>query len=116
VDLNKKIWIVGLTVVLLVAVFGRNPHPKKSPPPTPTPTPIIPTVTLTWDAVNDSTLVGYHLWLGFASGQENKEMDIGNNTTTVVQLTSGTTYFFFVTAYNSIGDSLPSNEVSYTTP
>ena len=35
---------------------------------------------------------------------------------TTVQLTGGTTYFFEVTAYEAAGQSLPSNEVSYTAP
>lgn len=132
-ELHKRIWISGLLAVLILTVFGKDrghhgkPTPTPSPTPTPTATPIPPTptptptptppsVTLAWDSVNDPTVLGYHLWLGFNSGQENQETNVGNTTTWTLQLSSGTTYFFYVTAYNNGGDSLPSNEVSYTTP
>jgi hypothetical protein len=59
---------------------------------------------------------GYRLWLGFMPGAETPFADEGTNLTATVQLSSGTTYFFVVTAYNSAGDSLPSNEVSYVAP
>jgi hypothetical protein len=54
--------------------------------------------------------------MGFTSGGENQSTNVGNVLTTTVTLTSGTTYFFYVTAYNDTGQSLPSNEVSYTAP
>lgn len=84
-----------------------------TPSPSPTPTPP-PTITLAWDA--SAGAAGYHLWLGFASGRETQATDEGNVLQATVQLTAGTTYYFVVTAYNSGGDSLPSNEVSYTAP
>jgi len=56
------------------------------------------------------------LWTGFTSGGENQQTALPNVTTTTVILTSGTTYFFYVTAVNSNGQSVPSNEVTYTTP
>jgi len=91
-----------------------TPTPTQTPSPTPLPTP--PSVTLAWDADIDPTVDGYNLWMGFASGQETEGAGLGIVTTTTVQLTSGTTYYFVVTAHNSNGDSLPSNEVSYTAP
>jgi len=56
------------------------------------------------------------LWLGFTSGGENQSTNVGNVLTTTVSLTSGITYYFYVTAQNSVGSSLPSNEISYTAP
>jgi len=73
-------------------------------------------VTLAWDADLDPSTQGYHLWMGFSSGGETEGANLGNVLTTTVQLTSGQTYFFEVTAYNANGESLPSNEVSYTAP
>jgi hypothetical protein len=73
-------------------------------------------VTLAWDAETDPSVAGYYLWMGFASGAETQGPNLGNVTQTTVQLTSGQTYFFEVTAYNANGQSLPSNEVSYTAP
>lgn len=94
-----------------------TPSPTPSPPPpTPSPTPII-SVTLAWNSVTDPSLQGYHLWKGQSAGAENilAALVPGSATTATVPVLTGTTYFV-VTAYNSAGDSLPSNEVSYTTP
>lgn len=74
-----------------------------------------PKVTLAWNANTDSITIGYHLWLGFNSGQENQSIDVGSATTWTVQISPSTTYYFVVTAYDADRvDSLPSNEVSYT--
>lgn len=97
-----------------------TPSPTASPTPSPTP---VPTVTLAWDANaptgNPATdAVGYHLKLGFASGKENTVINLaGQYSVWTVSLQSGTTYFFVVTAYNAAGvESVPSNEVNYTSP
>ena len=92
------------------------PTPAPSPTATPTPLPPPPTLTLAWDPPNDPSVSSYTLWTGFTSGGENQQTPLPNVTTTTVTLTSGTTYFFYVTAVNSNGQSLPSNEVTYTTP
>jgi hypothetical protein len=75
-------------------------------------------VTLAWDAVTDSGIVGYRMHYGASSGNYSASIDAGLSTTcTVPDLTSGTTYYFTVTAYTSEGDeSGYSNEVSYTIP
>ena len=68
-------------------------------------------VTLAWDAEG---AVGYRLHCGTASGNYTQIQDVGNVTTaTVSNLTAGQIYFFCVTAYNAVGESLPSNEVSF---
>lgn len=56
--------------------------------------------------------------IGTVPGNPTSILDVGLQTTAVVSdLLPGTTYYFSVTAYNTSGDeSLPSTEVSYTTP
>jgi len=95
-----------------------SPSPSSTPSPTVTPTPLPtpPSVTLAWDADTDPSVTGYDLWMGFASGAETQGPNLGNVLQTTVQLTSGQTYYFEVTAHNATGLSLPSNEVSYTAP
>lgn len=71
------------------------------------------TATLAWNAVTDPSLGGYNVKVGTASGLYTRTITVGNVTSyTVDSLTTGTTYFFAVTAYNSAGESSPSNEVS----
>lgn len=71
------------------------------------------TATLAWNAVTDPSLSGYNVKVGTASGLYSRTITVGNVTSyTVDSLTNGTTYYFTVTAYNSAGESLPSNEVS----
>ena len=94
-----------------IALAGKGGKHGK---PTPSPTPAPPQVTLAWDS--DPGAIGFHLWEGFAPGAEHQSIDVGNVLAWTVQLSSGTTYYFVVTAYNSGGESLPSNEVRYTAP
>jgi hypothetical protein len=77
------------------------------------PPPSVTTATLTWNAVTDPTLSGYNVKIGTASGFYDKTITVGNVTSYIVDsLMTGTTYYFSVTAYNSAGESPPSNEVS----
>ena len=73
-------------------------------------------VTLHWDQNVEPDIAGYHLFYGVTSGSYTDEMDVGNTTTaTVPGLADGGTYFFVVTAYNTVTmESPPSNEVSAT--
>lgn len=74
-------------------------------------------IILAWNpSVSDVT--GYKVHYGTASGDYTKVVDVGNQTTAAIsKLSSGSTYYFAVTAYNSIGlESLPSAEISYTPP
>ena len=71
------------------------------------------TATLAWNAVTDPFLSGYNVKIGTTSGLYDRTISVGNVTSyTVDSLTTGTTYYFSVTAYNSAGESSPSNEVS----
>jgi hypothetical protein len=55
--------------------------------------------------------------MGFSPGTETQGPLLGNVLTTTVTLTSGTQYYFEVTAYNgSLSQSAPSNEVSFLAP
>jgi hypothetical protein len=92
---------------------GHHPTPTPTPSPSATPTPT-PKVTLAWGASTNAT--GYHLKFGFSPGAETAVQDVGNVTSWTLQLQSGTTYYFVVTAYDSAGESPPSDEVSYTAP
>lgn len=74
-------------------------------------------VMLAWDANTESTLGGYKVYYGQASGNYTSNMDVGNQTTyTVANLQDGATYYFAVKAYDSARttESGFSNEVSKT--
>ncbi len=80
--------------------------------------------TLTWNAPATNTdgtpltdLSGYKIYYGTASGNYSQTIDVGGITSsTVSNLTDGTTYYFAVTAYDTSGnESAYSNEVSKTT-
>ena len=61
-------------------------------------------VTLAWDANTDPELGGYKLYYGQTSGNYSANVNVGNQTTyTLTALTAGQTYYFAVTAYDSLG-------------
>lgn len=68
-------------------------------------------VTLKWNASSDT--LGYRLYIGSSSKSYQQVADVGLLTTAMVSNLSGDrTYYFVVTAYNSVGESCASNEVS----
>jgi hypothetical protein len=73
-------------------------------------------VGLAWDPSPDSNVTGYAILYGTNSGSYKIRVDVGNQTNVTIQLpTNGVTYFFVATAYTINGvESLPSNEVNYT--
>jgi Fibronectin type III domain len=75
-------------------------------------------VTLAWDLSPSPNIAGYRLYSGTTSGVYSQTSEVGNATSTLVSnLVTGKTYFFVVTAYNTMGvESAPSNEVSYLAP
>ncbi len=96
-----------------------TPRPSATPSPTPrpsaTPTPS-PSVTLAWNASTSTNVAGYHLSYGTASRTYTHRIDVGKDTRASVEgLSSGRTYYFVVSAYNSAAaESSLSNEVSFT--
>jgi Fibronectin type III domain len=75
-------------------------------------------VTLAWDLSSSPNIAGYRLYSGTTSGVYSQTIEVGNATSTLVSnLVTGKTYFFVVTAYNTMGvESAPSNEASYLAP
>ena len=75
-------------------------------------------VTLAWDLSSSPNIAGYRLHSGTTSGVYSQTSELGNATSTLVSnLVTGKTYFFVVTAYNTMGvESAPSDEVSYLAP
>lgn len=80
-------------------------------------TPSRASVSLSWDQDPDPTVAGYNMHYGTASLAYSQVVTVGTATTVTIDgLQPGVTYYFAVTAYNASGtESLPSNEVQYTT-
>ncbi|HSC55754.1 MAG TPA: hypothetical protein VLC51_01050, partial [Nitrospira sp.] len=71
------------------------------------------TASLNWDASTDTTVVGYKVYMGTASGVYGAPITVGNVTSYLLNNLSIATYYFVVTDYDANGnESLPSNEVS----
>ena len=71
--------------------------------------------TLAWDP--ETAAMGYKVYSGTSSHAYGAPVDVGNVTTfQIVNLQSGNTYYFAVTAYNSTGESGYSNEASKSIP
>ena len=82
---------------------------------------VVPTgqsVTLAWDPNPDTNVVGYNVYYGVASHTYPNRIDAGNGAkVTVSGLIGGVTYYFAVTAYDSLGqESDFSAEISYSVP
>jgi hypothetical protein len=75
-------------------------------------------VTLTWGASPDTSVIGYNIYYGSTSGVYTNEINVGNVTSaTVFDLVAGVTYYFAATAYYADGtESVFSNEISRTVP
>jgi fibronectin type 3 domain-containing protein len=73
-------------------------------------------VTLDWDAVTDAT--SYNVYRGLSTGDLSSKVLLASALTATAysdtNVTSGTTYFYQVTAENSDGESSGSAEVSVT--
>jgi hypothetical protein len=72
-------------------------------------------VSLTWNSNTGPNIAGYNVYYGGASGTYTNMISVSNVTnTTISGLLAGVTYYFAVTAYNSLGqESVYSGEVSH---
>jgi len=74
-------------------------------------------VTLAWDANSETNLAGYKLYYGAASRAYTNVSNLGNVLSASVTLLEGSTYYFAVTAVNTLGvESDYSEEVSHNIP
>jgi hypothetical protein len=104
ITLKLGTWTANVVPVTLII----SPATSSSPPPATS------TATLTWNAVT-GTVSGYKVYVGEAPRLYTRTINVGTaRTSTVNSLTVGRMYYFAVTAYNSAGESPPSNEVSKT--
>ena len=105
-----------VTVAVLLMVFFASCGLESNPPDAPqnlTATAGASTVTLDWDAVTDAT--SYNVYRGVSSSSKVLLASALTATAYVdTNVTSGTTYFYQVTAENSDGESNGSAEVSAT--
>ncbi len=103
------------STAITVTASGASNSPQTIPvtltlsPPTTTGT-----ATLTWQANMEADLAGYKVYMGTQPGTYGAPISVGMTTSyTVGNLTGGKTYYFSVTAFDSIGnESLHSPEVS----
>jgi hypothetical protein len=80
--------------------------------------PVYAATQLTWDA-STGTVSGYRIYYGTSSGVYTGAEDVGNVTQyplSNLPLVEETTYYIIVKAYNSAGESSPSNMVTYYCP
>jgi len=99
----------GGSVAIPVTLTVTASTTTSSPPPTTSTY----TASLTWDPDVDTTVVGYKVYMGTASGVYGLPITVGNVTSYALINLPVATYYFVVTAYNASGiESLPSNEVS----
>lgn len=113
----------GCMIALSVVVLALPGCGSADDQGTPTPTnsqPAGSTVSLIWDPVTDSNVVGYYIHYGKQSPNQSGSCDYGQAAFvpspegTVTGLDSGSTYYFAVSAYNGArGDC--SNEVQAQT-
>ena len=75
-----------------------------------------PSVTIGWNPSPDSSVIGYYLAWGAATGQETNLINVANVTDVLVSgFTTNVVYYFTVVAYNGMGEQAPpSNEIQYT--
>lgn len=101
-------WAAWAAAGLMMMGVGSAPADGALSPPV--------SIVLSWDANTEEELAGYRVRHGEASGVYGEAMDVGNVTEVVLpEMRVGTTYYFVVTAYNTLGEEgPPSDEISFT--
>ena len=77
-------------------------------------TSILKTVTLSWDPSVAGNVTGYKVSVRSDQTAEPNYVDIGASTQLTTALLTGTRYSVTVIAYNTAGESPPSEEFSFT--
>ncbi|MGN6385787.1 MAG: fibronectin type III domain-containing protein [Verrucomicrobiota bacterium] len=73
-------------------------------------------ITLGWDPSTDTNVVGYKLYYGLEE-TEPTIVTVDTNQVTISDLQKGSSYFFYVTAFNADAlESAPSETINYTVP
>jgi len=74
-------------------------------------------VTLAWDRSQGSSVTGYYVYVLEENSTTPTRVTVGNtNQTTIPNLKEGLRYSFTVTAFNSVGESTPSNGALFVVP
>lgn len=72
---------------------------------------------LEWKAAEDTRVEGYKVHRGTVPGKYTTYVDVGNRTSCRAEnLRNGTTYYFAISSYGTVGESPLSQEVSKTIP
>lgn len=73
--------------------------------------------TLAWDMCQSSGVSGYRLYYGIINSATTNRLDVGKtNLVTLNNLLTSSNYFFYVTAYDSLGNEGPPSTVMCYTP
>jgi len=71
---------------------------------------------LAWNLCQDSSVSGYCLYYGITSSAITNRLDVGKTNLVTLNKLFASSYFFYVTAYNSSGVESPPSIVMYYTP
>lgn len=112
---RSRITTAAVTLAALALAFGNDllpGDPPTGPPPT-TAEGQVREVKLAWDPNPEPDIAGYRLHYGEASGVYTTSVDVGNVTTSPLELPLDKVSYTVVTVYNTAGlESLPSNELT----
>ena len=118
-QISASVGISGLgagtySTIISVTASGASNSPKQIPVSLTLSQPTTGSANLTWTANTEPDLAGYKVHIGTQPGIYNPPITLGTVTTyTATNLTSGKTYYFCVSAFDSAGnDSLCSAEIS----
>jgi hypothetical protein len=75
-------------------------------------------VTIKWDPSPDASVTGYVLYYGIENSNTTNRLDVGPaQSVSLTNLNAKANYFFFATAYNTLGvESVPSGSLFYRPP